>query len=288
MTSIIARQLFVIALNIPVAVLAQSPALKDGIDAYNQVEYRQALVYLQAALRRAARHEDRAQALYYLGCTYLALEQQEEARRAFEILLALDPTTVPGRSTTSPKIAEFYQKVRNSYPTPVGPPTMAHTVPLALGQRQMTLDLQVRHLSPRLRPVLRYRLGSAGGFMREGRYQQVGGSVRFSVLLAGGESALGYYFALADDSGLELKRLGSERRPFRLGRADDARQERPPFEPVYRKWWFWTVVGAAIVGTAIGVGVGVTRKSEASVSVGIMGKTGPRSEIYGIFGDRLQ
>jgi hypothetical protein len=28
--------------------------------------------------------------------------------------------------------------------------------------------------------------------------------------------------------------------------------------PVYKKWWLWTVVGVAVVGAAVGIGVGVT------------------------------
>lgn len=29
--------------------------------------------------------------------------------------------------------------------------------------------------------------------------------------------------------------------------------------PIYKKWWFWTIAGAVVAGTAVGVGLGVTR-----------------------------
>jgi tetratricopeptide (TPR) repeat protein len=35
--------------------------------------------------------------------------------------------------------------------------------------------------------------------------------------------------------------------------------------PVYKKWWFWTILGVAAAGVATGVAVGVTRSPSAGV-----------------------
>jgi tetratricopeptide (TPR) repeat protein len=40
-------------------------------------------------------------------------------------------------------------------------------------------------------------------------------------------------------------------------------------QPVYKKWWLWTIVGAAAAGVAIGVGVGVGgRSGDPSTALG--------------------
>jgi hypothetical protein len=35
----------------------------------------------------------------------------------------------------------------------------------------------------------------------------------------------------------------------------------PPKEPLYKKWWPWTIAGVVVVGVAVGVGVGVSQSS---------------------------
>ena len=43
----------------------------------------------------------------------------------------------------------------------------------------------------------------------------------------------------------------------------------PEKQPVYKKWWLWTIVGAAAAGVAIGVGVGVGgRSGDPSTALG--------------------
>jgi hypothetical protein len=39
----------------------------------------------------------------------------------------------------------------------------------------------------------------------------------------------------------------------------------PPSPPVYKRWWFWTLIGVAVVGVTVGVVVAVTRKDETTV-----------------------
>ena len=33
--------------------------------------------------------------------------------------------------------------------------------------------------------------------------------------------------------------------------------------PVYKRWWLWTLVGAAVVGVGLGVGLGLGLRSSA-------------------------
>lgn len=39
-----------------------------------------------------------------------------------------------------------------------------------------------------------------------------------------------------------------------------------PPQPVYKKWWFWTAIGAVAAGTALGVGLGLGLKSAPPVA----------------------
>ena len=68
-------------------------ALADGVEAYVQVQYGQAVMYLSAALKGALEKNTVQRAYFYLGCTYLAQEKHDEARAAYlanqEPILAL-------------------------------------------------------------------------------------------------------------------------------------------------------------------------------------------------------
>jgi tetratricopeptide (TPR) repeat protein len=245
-------------------------ALTDGINAYNQVEYGPALMYLKAALQQSRRSDDLATAYFYLGCTYLAMDRRDQAREAFETLLAFRPTYVPDRRLTSPKIARFFAKVRGGYETPLGPPSMSHRPPQQARPRLTRLRLGVVNLSPRLRPVLRYRdSASPSYFSAEARALDDDGATFALPAPAEGGLVL-YYFALMDRSGVTVQRLGSARRPYRLrAAAGDAPDAAPGpaagvGTPWYKSWWFWTAVGAVAVGTGLGLGFGLSGADEVS------------------------
>lgn len=40
-----------------------------------------------------------------------------------------------------------------------------------------------------------------------------------------------------------------------------------PSRPVYKRWWFWTLIGAAAVGGAAAIAVGVTQRSDGSTTL---------------------
>ena len=240
------------ALLAPPAAAQRSRALSDGVAAYNQVEYTTALMYLRSALRRTHSRTDLALALFYLGCTYLALEDGEKARESFETLLAFDPAFAPSRQLTSPKIARFFVQVRQSYPAPSGPPSMAHQPPSQTGGRLTALTLVAHNLSPRLRPILRYRSGAMAGYLTLEPHDRRGSRVRFAVPTPRDGGRLLYYFALIDGNGVHLQRLGSGRQPFVV-----ASEQQHRAAPFYRTWWFWTLVGAGVAAGA-GVAIGLT------------------------------
>lgn len=248
--------------------------LRDGIAAYTQVEYDQALLHLGGALKQGASSEIAARAYYYLGCTYLALDRQAEAREAFETLLSFQPGYVPDRGSTSPKISALYTRVRRDYATPDGPPSMAHTPPASADRKLTKLEVQVLNLSPRLRPVLRYRSeASPGYFLVEAPTR--GQRMSFVVPTPRGARTLLYYFELVDKNGVVLGRLSSARAPFEIAVARKRSRALAAGTPWYKTWWFWTLAGAAVAtGVGVGVGVGLSGGDSRTTQVKILTDTG--------------
>ena len=52
-------------------------------------------------------------------------------------------------------------------------------------------------------------------------------------------------------------------------------QSRP--QPVYKRWWLWTIVGVVVAGAAVGVGVGVGTQKSASFNANL-GTVGPAAQ----------
>jgi hypothetical protein len=38
-------------------------------------------------------------------------------------------------------------------------------------------------------------------------------------------------------------------------------------QPVYKKWWLWTIVGVAVAGAGVGIGLGVSHASSSSTNI---------------------
>ena len=61
----------------------------------------------------------------------------------------------------------------------------------------------------------------------------------------------------------ELKKEQKKRAELLLGtRKPPKPRPTPERKPFYKKWWFWTAVGAVVVGTGVGIGVGVSSRGE--------------------------
>lgn len=245
--------------------------LRSGIEAYNQVDYPSALRHLRAALQQTTDSQALALAYFYVGCTHLALEQEEDARVAFETLLAFQPDYMP-QSDTSPKIAAFFRRVRRASSVPFAPPILLHRPPTAPGQVATVLSLEVKNLSPCLRPGLRYRASSSPGFLARESANRSGNRFRFSVAAESGGELL-YYFVLTTSDGVEVTRLGSPLNPFSLR----GRRTEPVAVAWYKSWWFWTLTGAVLTGTTLGLAVGFSGEDRYSAGILILRNKGTGS-----------
>ena len=41
-------------------------------------------------------------------------------------------------------------------------------------------------------------------------------------------------------------------------------------QPIYKKWWFWTIIGGVAAGATIGLAVGLASQSESGVPAGVL------------------
>jgi hypothetical protein len=237
-------------------------------------------MYLKTALSQVRRREDLTLTYFYLGCTYLALDRRQPAQEMFETLLSFEPSYVPDPRLTSPKIANFFARVRESYDTPLGPPSLSHRELKHADPRLTLLYLSIRNLSPRLRPVLRYRTGASPSFFTVEARKVFEGRATFALPTPPGGSDIFYYFVLMDRQGVIVLRLGKGDKPFRLtvlGEGED--RTAAGATPWYKSWWFWTAVGAVAVGTGVGLGVGLAGGDSSTAKVTILRRDGSGNSV---------
>jgi hypothetical protein len=105
----------VLACAIPVPALARESSLAEAERAYAAVDFAQTFERARAALAEG-NHSPRETARLYLllGISAAALDQEEEARRAFGVMIALDPE-VKLEQSLSPKIRAPYLEARGTF-----------------------------------------------------------------------------------------------------------------------------------------------------------------------------
>ncbi len=69
----------------------------------------------------------------------------------------------------------------------------------------------------------------------------------------------------------EVERLAREERERRLGLGPGGFDDGggPAAVPVYKRWWFWTAIGAAVVGGVVAGFLGASAGGTGTASVGI-------------------
>jgi tetratricopeptide (TPR) repeat protein len=96
---------------------AADPQVEKAVTAYDDFEYQKAIGLLQQALKTNLDAADRVKARLYLGLSYFTLGNQKEAGEAFRKALEENyQAELP--ADTSPKIIEFFQKIKASLPAP--------------------------------------------------------------------------------------------------------------------------------------------------------------------------
>lgn len=249
-----------------------NPLIRQGQELYDELRYEEALQVVSAALVRAGNSEQERVTIYQvLAFTYLALGRREEADGAFRSLLAIRPE-YETPTDLSPRFREFFEQSRQQWETdgrpgvataPPPPVTIAHVSPAQADPgSEVPLSATVDDPSSRVeRVVVAYRQGTSDVFRRLDCARDPDGT--YSATIPGedvGPPLVEYYFEALDGTGLPVAARGDVAAPLRIAVEGGG--------SVFGKWWFWTIIGAVVIGAAVATAVIVTRPSDPIVPPG--------------------
>jgi len=239
----------------------QVPSAQDllelGRRAHEDLEYETGVVFLQKGLEAGTlSREEKVQALLLLALCLISLDRKQEAQRAFEGLLDLDPSFRPDEAVLSPKVlAVFHQAARARLDAlraaDLDPPVLevAEIVQPVPFRQEIRLTVQATDNRGVAAVQLFLRRGGEDGYtllpMQE-QTQGVFSAVIPAYLVEG--SCLEYYVLSMDRAGNTTLK-GNTAFPLQV-RVEPGEETRP----WYRKWWVWAIIGAAAgTGAALGI-----------------------------------
>jgi hypothetical protein len=235
---------------------------------------------------RGATPADRPElpALYReLASAYFSLGDEPHARGALVQLFALDPDAQPP-AAASPRMRALFDRVRlESAGVALDP------VPLSEVSegRPVAFEVRVQSAQPReVRILLHHRIEGAGAYQTRVLERQGDRWVATlpPLLLATGTArSMEYWVEAQDQMAQPLAQSGTEAAPLRarvMPQPIAPPPSPPPADttPVYRKGWFWAVVGAvAITGVATAIYLGARSSNPGlDVCVGFQNAPCPR------------
>lgn len=251
--------------------------LAEARQQYLAQEYEQVIRLLAPLVSSpTATISDKVEGYELLGLSYLILGENKSAREAFENLLGLDPGHVLRDPSRSPKLRRFFEAVKQSFVPGYQPRArvaLEHSAPVGAtaGQAVELVAVVVEGRQDVAEVQLRWRRSGLLSY-EAARLRRRGQDLSASFVLPSDPAGyrLEYYLEARDRSGQVLARLGAPDRPLGLdvkGAAGPTRSR-----PIYKRWWFWTAIGAVVVGGAVTTGVLVSREAapEGNLSPGII------------------
>ncbi|MBW1811233.1 MAG: hypothetical protein JRJ87_23790 [Deltaproteobacteria bacterium] len=271
-------RLLVLLLLFPAIAWAQNP-LDEARQLLDNLDFKGALQESTRALESPqAGPAELVDAYQIQGLSLSALQRADESLMAFKKLLSIDPTFRIS-ADISPKLsAPFYQAVGTA--KELTPITLIH-VPPGLRNRSAPQEVSIRIEADPLRLVsglrICHRVGSGPWIRSQALEVNETGSFSLGLPVSVAASEVQYYFEALTRAGGVLARAGSLAAPFGTKPASPDKELDPSLETTaglaenladqelsdrdpkwYQSWWFWTAVGTVVVGTAVGVGVGVS------------------------------
>jgi len=225
--------------------------LARGQALFRDLEYDRAIRELQPVpVDPAASRAQRARALELIGLSQLILGRETRAREAFEDLLAIDPGYQLRDDTGSPKIRDFFERVKRKVVPGFDASASAeleHAAPTgAIAGRPVEIEVTVRAGADKVKSLVmvwrqRGQLAWTGHTALratgEGHWR-----ARFTAPASTSPYALDYYLEAQGPAGEAIGRAGGPEAPLSLDVAAGAAPR-----PWYTRWYV-AAGGAAVVG----------------------------------------
>ena len=233
-----------------------SDLIKQGLQAYDDLDYPRAIDLFQKALAETLTREEKIVVYRALGFIHAAQEDMNAARSDFENLLRIDPSIELDR-TVAPRVRAVFEEAKSA---------------VATGRAQQTEEAKLPEVQPSFDPAkpiegralaasvalddraaekmrLYHRLRGQEVFSRVESARDEHG--KFEAIVPGTQvkgPGLELYIELVDNTGLPVARAGSLIAPLAL-------DVTVPKKPLYKKGWFWGVVGGVVAVGAVVAGV---------------------------------
>lgn len=214
---------------------------------------------------REATPEDHAQLgpIYrLLGTAYFLLGDEAHAHTAWVQLFAMDPDAKPPEDS-SPKLRQAFERVRLEAAAVALDPAPLKEIPEG---QPFLLEAKLAGTASHVdRVYVHFRTEGAGAYTAK-RLDRANGRLTTTVpgvtLADGSTRAFEYWLEARDAQGTPVAEVGTEAAPLRAkiipqrrdAVVDDKQPPPPPVEtPVYKKWWFWGIIGLAVAGAGTAI-----------------------------------
>ncbi len=251
-------------------------ALAAGRNLWRSFEYEDAIVQLRSVFAdTSATVTQRLEALELMAVLHLSLRRQAQAQETFVRLLNLDPRhelTDPGYP---PRVQQLFRTTRDTF-LPQTVIEIEPNVPSELPNApSVSIAATVAGETLGVERTLLFVRAAGDGIFRSAMMRRDGSIFTADVPTPSSGQALEYYIEVQAPSGYPLGRLGSAQEPVVIDASTSAETEpleTTPLEgdplvdgaeptvtrrPVYRRWWFWTIIGVAVAGGTTGLVIGL-------------------------------
>lgn len=253
----------------PLCVKAQADGLEEARAMVDRQEFDEAQEALTVLLESGELGPEQLVEIYRsLAECGAALRQPNVASDAYIRLLVIQPDFYVA-SSASPLLRDPFEQALahwNEHERPMfryqPPQSIDGNDPFVI-----SLDLDQASSPPILATArLHYRGGDSGFFST---VEMENGRVELDPEHFEDTDQIDIYLSAHDSYGNVVARIGSPEEPIAIavGEAsttttpDNTNGGRRVRRPVYQQWWFWTIIGTAVVGLAVGLPVGLTRST---------------------------
>jgi hypothetical protein len=245
----------------------ESALVKGGLAAYGDLDYPRAVQLLEQARTESLTREEKVLTYRTLGMAYVALDNVAEAKKQFKHLLRIDPSSTLDRAV-APKVRAVFEEAKAEAATSGGAlqaalPTVTPRLDPAAPRAGLPVVVRVQYPGGVAQKMTVYfRKSGDAAFSRA--TVEGDGSGNFSATIPGvalQPSSLEYHIVLLDDGGASIAAAGSLGQPLAVA------VTRTP-KPVYKRGWFWGVIGGVAAAGAVAAGLTLgLRSSTAPITV---------------------